>query len=196
MTSTETTTTPSRDSEVAFESERLQGRRLQPAHLGAMLAVYGDPEVTRWAGDGQPLDAAQCTRWIEVTQANYALRGYGMFALVERASGEVVGFCGLVHPGQQPQAEIKYALGRRHWGRGFATEAARALVQLARQRFGLQEVIATTAPQNTASHHVLLKAGLQRRALRPNDDGSHAQIFEWRETSAPNAGTVRVAQRT
>jgi hypothetical protein len=55
MTSTETTTAPSPDPEVAFESERLQGRRLQPAHLGAMLAVYGDPEVTRWAGDGQPL---------------------------------------------------------------------------------------------------------------------------------------------
>ena len=116
-----------------------------------------------------------------MTQANYALRGYGMFALVERATGEVVGFSGLVHPGQQPQAEMKYALARRHWGRGLATEAARAMVQLARQRFGLREVIATAAPQNTASHRVLLKAGLQRGALRPNHDGSHTQVFEWRE---------------
>ena len=50
MSSAERPAPPS-DPEVAFESERLQGRFLQPQHLGAMLAVYGDPEVTRWAGE-------------------------------------------------------------------------------------------------------------------------------------------------
>lgn len=176
-----------------FETVRLRGLHLQPGHLGAMLAVYGDPEVTRWAGDGEPLDAAQCMRWIDVTQVNYALRGYGMFALVERATREVVGFFDLVHPGGQPQAEMKYALARRHWGRGFATEAARALLHLATQRFGPRKAMATTAPLNAASHHVLLKAGLPRGALRPNEDGSHTQVLEWRGTSAHDEGTVGVA---
>ncbi len=162
-----------------FQTARLQGLHLQPGHLRAMLAVYGDPEVTRWAGDRQPLDEARCRQWIEVTQANVARRGYGMLALHEAATGEVVGFAGLVHPGQQPEPEIKYALARQHWGRGLATEAATALLAMGAQRFGLREIIATTAPQNTASHRVLLKAGMRMGPLRPNDDGSHTQVFVW-----------------
>lgn len=162
-----------------FETPRLRGLCLQPRHLDNLVAVYGDPEVVRWAGDRQPLDRAQCDRWVQVTQDNYARRGYGLFALERREGGGIVGFCGLVHPGQQVQAEIKYALRRDCWGQGYATEAARALLEAARQRFGLNEVIATTAPENTASHRVLLKAGLSRGALRRNEDGSDTQIFLW-----------------
>ena len=47
---------------------------------------------------------------------NYAKRGYGMFALEEKATGRVVGYCGIVHPGGQPEPEVKYALRRSHWG--------------------------------------------------------------------------------
>ena len=170
---------PTEPVDPVFETTRLRGLRLQPHHLEALLAVYGDPEVVRWAGDRQPLDRAQCERWLQVTQDNYARRGYGMFALERRDGGDIVGFCGLVHPGQQPQAEIKYALRRDGWGQGYATEAACALLAAAWQRFGLVEVIATAAPENTASHRVLLKAGLRRGALRRNEDGSDTQLFHW-----------------
>jgi RimJ/RimL family protein N-acetyltransferase len=176
-----------------FETARLLGLHLHDGHLAAMLTVYGDPEVTRWAGDGQPMDEALCRQWVEVTQANIARRGYGMCALHERATGEVVGFAGLVHPGQQPLPEIKYALARRHWGRGLATEAVCALLELGSRRFGLSEVIATTAPQNTASHHVLQKAGMHRGLLRSNADGSHTLLFAWH---APDAVSARTRANT
>lgn len=154
-------------------------RRIEPGDGDAMLAVYGDADAMRWVGDGRPLQLEQCEEWIGVTLRNYATRGYGMVAIVEREGGQAIGFCGLVHPGGQLEAEIKYALRRDRWGHGFATEAARALISWGAATFGLREVIATTAPENKASHRVLLKAGLRRGELRHNGDGSCTQLFAW-----------------
>ena len=61
----------------------------------------------RWVGEGKPITQIQCEEWFKVTEANYAKRGYGMFALDHRDSGRVVGFAGLVHPGGQVEPEIK-----------------------------------------------------------------------------------------
>lgn len=171
--------------EAAFETARLRARHIGPADAAAMLAVYGDSEVVRWVGDGQPLTPALCDEWIEVTRRNVATRGYGMLALALRApprgaAETLVGFAGLVHPGGQREAEIKYAFGRRHWRQGYATEAALGLMAYARGALGLREVIATAAPANTASHRVLLKAGLAATELRRNEDGSFTQCFAWR----------------
>jgi ribosomal-protein-alanine N-acetyltransferase len=162
-----------------FETPRLRVRRLGPADVDAMHAVYGDAEAMRWVGDGEPLDRAGCNEWVEVTLRNYERRGYGMFAIVDRYSEDVIGFCGLVHPGGQAEAEIKYALRRDAWGRGIATEAVEALLQHGARTHGLRRVIATVAPDNAASQRVLLKAGMAKDALRRNDDGSFTQLFSW-----------------
>jgi RimJ/RimL family protein N-acetyltransferase len=168
-----------------FETPRLVARHLEPADADAMHDVYGDAAAMRWVGDGEPLDRAGCVHWIEVTARNYALRGYGMSALVERASGRIVGFGGLVHPGGQTEVELKYALRRDCWGRGFATEAAAGFLAYGAAAFGIRRVIATTAPDNLASHRVLLKAGMQRGDLRRNDDGSQTQLFAWDRPNGP-----------
>jgi RimJ/RimL family protein N-acetyltransferase len=84
-----------------------------------------------------------------------------------------------VHPPGRVQPEIKYALRRDCWGRGLATEAAAGLLAYAHAAFGIERVIATTAPENEASHRVLLKAGMQRGELRRNEDGSFTQFFVW-----------------
>ena len=165
--------------DIVFETPRLLARRIGRGDVEAMLAVYGDAETVRWVDDGTPLQRQGCERWVEITLRNYASRGYGMFALEERGSGEIIGFCGLVHPNGQEIAEIKYALSREQWGKGYATEAARALLAWGFSEFGITEVIATAAPENAASHNVLLKAGLRRGELRRNDDGSCTQLFSW-----------------
>lgn len=175
-------------SKIVFETERLICRRIEPEDLEPMLAIYGDAEAMRWVGDGQPITREQCVKWLEVTNNNYRVRGYGMFALVERGSRSVIGFCGLVHPGGQEEAEIKYALARRYWGLGLATEAAAAMLEHASAVFGLRHVIATTAPENLASHKVLLKAGMVREELRLEDDGTHTQLFGWHDRQGGNAG--------
>jgi ribosomal-protein-alanine N-acetyltransferase len=161
-----------------FRTPRLYARHITASDVDAMLAVYGDPAVVRYVADGQPLDRARCEQWVEVTRRNHATRGYGMVALVEQASGAVVGFCGLVHPAAQVEPEIKYALRQDCWGQGFATEAAIGMLGHARQ-LGLYKVIATTDPANDTSHRVLLKAGMRRAELRRNEDGSFTQLFDW-----------------
>lgn len=166
-----------------FETERLAVRRLRPSDLEAMLRVYGDAEAMRWVGDGRALSREDALRWLEVTERNVARRGYGMCALVRRGSDEIVGFCGLVHPGGQDEAEIKYALARAHWGAGLASEAVAGMLAWGQRAFGLRHVIATTAPENAASHRVLRRAGFGDGALRRNDDGSTTQLFEWSATS-------------
>jgi RimJ/RimL family protein N-acetyltransferase len=152
-----------------------------------MHAVYGNAEGMRWVGTGQPLSFTQCELWIDVTLQNYVSRGYGLFAMVERTSGTVVGFCGLVHPGSQAEAEIKYALRQEFWGHGFATEAAAALLAFGRSMHGLSQVIATASPEHSVSHRVLLKAGMSLGELRRNEDGSFTQLFSWRAGSGENA---------
>ena len=162
-----------------FHTERLQVRPLHDVDLDALCAVYGDADAMRWVGDAQPLSRERCIEWLAVTRRNYATRGYGMATLLLRDSAEVVGFCGLVHPGGQLEAEIKYALRREFWNQGYATEAARGMLDYGARAFGLRRVIATAAPANVASHRVLLKAGLTRFDTRSNHDGSDTELFAW-----------------
>ncbi len=163
-----------------FTTDRLIAKRWYGVEIDELFAVYGDTDAMRWVGDGAAITREQCERWVEVTLANYEKRGYGMFALEEKASGRVVGFCGLVHPGGQKEPEVKYALLRSHWGRGLATEAVLGLIAYGRREHNLGYIIATTAPANTASHRVLIKAGLVHGPLRDNEDGSKTQVFVWR----------------
>lgn len=173
-----------------FETERLRARMLTPADADALHAVYGDAEAMRWVGDGQPLDHATCVRWIGVTQRNYAKRGYGMSALELRSTGAVVGFCGLVHPGDQRHAELKYAFLRTLWGLGLASEAAQAMLAYGARQHQLYEIIATAAPDNAASRRVLSKAGMQHVDSHRYEDGSMTELYLWRDGVTPPAAAT------
>ncbi|MEQ8858192.1 MAG: GNAT family N-acetyltransferase [Pseudomonadales bacterium] len=168
------------DNNELYRTRRLIARRLDRDDVDSMHAVYGNAAAMRWVDDGSPLDRGGCARWIDITLNNYARRGYGMVALVERNRGRVVGFCGIVHPGGQAEPEIKYALLESRWGQGFATEAVIGMLDFAANHLGLASMMATTAPENRASHRVLEKAGMIRAELRQEDDGTLTQVFRWR----------------
>ncbi len=165
------------DGAPVFATRRLLARRWHAGDLAALMAVYGDAQAMRYVSDGQPLTRAAGERWIAVTLDNYAQRGYGMYALAEAATGTVVGFAGIVHPGGQAEPEVKYAFRRSHWGIGLATEAVTGLLRHAREDLGLSGLIATTHPENAASHRVLAKAGMVRAELLVDDDWQMTQFF-------------------
>lgn len=165
--------------DLIFETERLVVRRLRDSDLLDLMAVYGDADAMKWVGDGQPLTEEECREWLMVTRSNYEKRGYGMFAVELRLTHGVIGFCGIVHPGGQEDAEVKYAFLRRYWGQGIATEVLRGLIGYGVGTHGLSRMIATTAPENAASHAVLIKAGMGRGELRADDDGGFTQLFEY-----------------
>ncbi len=167
------------DGDTIYHTERLLVRHITDGDVDAMCAVYGDAGAMRWVDDGRPLDREGCLRWISVTKENYATRGYGMSALVLRESGTVMGFCGIVHPGGQPEPEIKYALLREYWGQGLATEAVEGMLAYAAKYLGLRRVIATTAPENEPSHRVLLKVGMSHLKTTRDPDGGYTKTFVW-----------------
>lgn len=167
-------------SSILFETPRLFIRQIGHHDAHAMHSIYGDQDAMRWVGNGSTLSLAECHEWIEVTLRNYGLRGYGMSGIALKNTGHIIGFCGLVHPNSQADAEIKYALHRNFWGKKYATEAAKGLLDYAAFQLGISKVIATVAPENIASHRVLEKAGMRQAELFTNDDGSHTQMFIWR----------------
>ena len=164
---------------MVFETDRLVVRLWRNSDLPSLMAVYGDRDVMKWVGDGQPLTQELCAEWLTVTNRNYQKYGYGMFAVELKSESRVVGFCGIVHPGGQEAAECKYAYLRQFWGQGIASEALVGLIGYGVKTHGIRRMIATTAPQNIASHRVLLKAGMARGELRKNEDGSFTQVFEY-----------------
>ncbi len=130
-----------------------------PAH---QLAVYGDPEVTKYLPGGAPWDlhetAILITYWVE-HRDRY---GFAPWAVIEKDGGNHVGHCGLMYiPGAQDGTiELMYALTRSTWGQGYATEAASASLRHGFESLGLERIVAIAMPENTVSRRVLEKIGM------------------------------------
>lgn len=160
-----------------FTTKRLLVRLWRKDDQPKVLALYSDPEVIRWIDDGTALTPANARKWMQVTKENYEKRGYGMFAIDARNTGETIGFGGIVHPGGQSEPEIKYAFRQDVWGQGIATEFVRGLVHYGLTVHKLRHITATAASENHASCRVLLKSGLQRHLSRTEEDGSQTYVF-------------------
>ena len=147
-----------------LQTERLRLRGLQAGDLDAYAAMYGDAEVMRFLEDGRSLGREAAWRSMAVHVGHWSLRGYGQWALEERATGALVGRAGLWQPEGWPGLEVGWLLGRPHWGRGYATEAGRAAVAHAFTELGAPEVISLIRPDNHASVRVAQRLGatLQR----------------------------------
>jgi RimJ/RimL family protein N-acetyltransferase len=114
--------------------------------------------------------------WIE---SGFAKHGFGLYALELRETGEFIGFTGLAVPAFDapfmPCVEIGWRLAFEHWGRGLATEAARASLRHGFEELGLLEIVAFTVPANERSRKVMEKVGMTRDS---EDDFEHPRIPE------------------
>ncbi len=154
---------------VILETERLILREWTPEDAHAAFAIYGDPAVMRYIGaEGRAdPDVTHTRAGLDRAIARYPQRpGLGFWAAVERDSGEVVGAGLLVPLEGGPEVEVGYHLVRRVWGRGYATELARALVAYGFDRLGLHRIVGVAYPANRASCRVLEKAGLIHQGRR------------------------------
>ena len=147
---------------------RLILRPFGPADAEAHARLYDDPEVTRWLGDGPWLGEvarARSRRTLERFAEGWAAHGWGVWAVTDRATGEVLGQCGLkplrLEPEGPEEVEVLYALERRHWGRGLASEAAAAALEHGFGALALPRIIAVARPDNRASRAVLERIGLR-----------------------------------
>lgn len=139
---------------------RLQLREFTEADFPALLALVSHPEVMRFS-DGIESEAAAHVRLAGYLRA-YRERGFGKWAVQERSSGRVIGYCGF---GWEEfdgvsRPELGFRLLPDCWGRGFATEAAAACDRHASAALGFNDYLGFAHPDNTASRRVLEKLGL------------------------------------
>jgi ribosomal-protein-alanine N-acetyltransferase len=151
-----------------IRTDRLVLRRMTEEDLQEWhRLVFSDPEVMRYLPSGVPVPMERTRevhgRWEDA----WARRGLAPWGAELRATGGLIGHCGLRYVDEIPgEVEVLYALGRDHWGAGYATEAARASVRYGFERAGLDRILAFALPSNRASRRVMEKLGMtfERRA--------------------------------
>jgi RimJ/RimL family protein N-acetyltransferase len=134
-------------------------RPLAEAGFDDYAALCADAEVMRYVGDHGPLSREDAWRQFAMLVGHWTIRGYGMWAVLERSSGAFVGRVGLHYPDGWPDRELAWALGRSYWGRGLAFEAAAAAVQVAFETLAWPRVISLIAPANLRSMRLAERLG-------------------------------------
>jgi len=151
-----------------LETARLTLRRFTAADAEHLVALDSDPAVMRYLNGGVPTPCEVIERDILPRfLRSYTQRdGYGVWAADERSSGDFLGWFSF-QPGERDDISLGYRLRRAAWGKGLATEGARALIRRGFTELGAQRVIATTYQDNLASRRVMEKVGLRLvRAFR------------------------------
>lgn len=156
-----------------LETERLVLRPLAPDDLEALAPYQADPEVMRYMG-GKTFTREETAERIARFREIFELDGIGQFAVERSEDGLVLGRCGILNWETDPwrpvaraetdkptETEIGYMLGRPHWGRGYATEAATAVRDYALTELGETRLIALIMHGNVASQRVAEKLGMQ-----------------------------------
>ncbi len=142
-----------------LETARLRLRLPAPADLDRFALMYGDPEVMRYVGTGQTASKDDAWRGIAFMLGQWVMRGYGMYAVEEKAGGRMLGRAGLIHPEGWPGLEIGWTFLRDAWGQGYATEAALAARDDAFGRLRVKRLISLVHAENRASIRVAEKIG-------------------------------------
>ncbi|KGD66195.1 N-acetyltransferase GCN5 [Alcanivorax nanhaiticus] len=145
-----------------FETERLIVRPLSLQDVPALTAILSDPEVMKFSVRGV-CDEQATRQFVQWCLDCYATHDVGPWALSEKTSGDLVGFCGVgpEQVGDVEEINLGYRLARRFWRQGLATEAVKGVMQYAFAQKHCESVIVIIEPQHTASVRVTEKAGFQ-----------------------------------
>lgn len=158
-----------------IETQRLQLCSWQQGDREPFAALNADPEVMQHLP--ATLTRSMSDALVDRIERHFDEHGYGWWALHLRTTGEFIGCTGLVHQTFDapftPAVEVGWRLRRSAWGHGYATEAARAALDLGFGRLGLREIVSMTTPANTRSRKVMVRLGMTRD---PADDFDHPNV--------------------
>jgi RimJ/RimL family protein N-acetyltransferase len=178
-----------------LETQRLILRPTAAEDFAPWAELMADPDAARYIGGVQGRHAAW--RGFLAMAGAWQIQGFGMFSLIEKASGHWVGRVGPWFPVEWPGTEVGWTLPRASWGKGYATEAATAAIDWAFAHLGWHEVIHSIDPANTASQQVAMRLGSTRRGPgRLPPPFEHAPIDIWGQTREQWFARRRPAART
>lgn len=146
-----------------LETARLVIHTFEPRDAGPWFAMVGEPEFGRFLPPGPARTPMSFDSVIEGRHAMEREVGYAMWAVDEKATGAFIGQCGIrpVDEGNGPEIDLAYHFRKASWNRGYATEAALAVLAHALGPVGLDSVMAVAMPENIGSWRVMEKAGMR-----------------------------------
>lgn len=171
-----------------IETARLLLRPMQAADIDALLRVFTDPRVLV-AFAISSFDRAQMARWVQRNLEHQEHYGYGLFSVIHKADGQLIGDCGLEHLTIAGEAavELGYDLHSDYWQRGLATEAAAAVRDYAFEALALPRLVSLIRCGNDRSCRVAEKIGMHR-AKEFTRDGLRYWLYTlMRDDAAPTA---------
>jgi RimJ/RimL family protein N-acetyltransferase len=168
-----------------LRTDRLVMRAFRATDIDAWATMEADPEVRRYRGNN-PRTRTEAWTAMETSLGQWALRGYGLFALELAADRRFAGFAGVLQPADWPEPELSYSLARHAWGQGLATEAAGAARDWTFARHGMKRLASFIWADNARSIRVAEKLG----AVREGELELRGHSAQWWVHYAPGHGPI------
>jgi [ribosomal protein S5]-alanine N-acetyltransferase len=166
-----------------LETERLSLREMTPGDAPFAFELNSDPEVVQYTGDG-PFGSVEEARTFLENYSDYRRNGFGRWAVVLKATGEVIGWCGLKRDRETNEIDLGYRFLRRHWNKGYASEAAIACLEAGFGQFAMDRIVGRARKENSYSIRILEKVGMHH-VEDFEEDGESWVLYE----TFPNSST-------
>ena len=163
----DTPTVTAATSAVILETERLRLRELHEPDAAFILRLLNEPSWIRFIGNKTVHDLDGARAYIERTHKSYAAHGFGLWMVERRDDATPLGLCGLLKRDTLEDVDIGFALSEPYQRCGYGMESSRAVLALARSRFGLKRIVAIVSQGNEPSAALLEKLGFRFERLIP-----------------------------
>jgi len=164
---------------IEITTQRLRLRQWRDSDREPYAAMNADPVVMRFFAGTLSREASD--RDIDAWRDSLDYRGWSNWAVETREFGSFIGFVGLTVPRRalpfMPCVEVGYRLGRDHWGKGYATEGAKAVLRVGFERLAFEEIVSFTSLLNLPSRGVMERIGM----INANEDFDHPALPEGSE---------------
>jgi ribosomal-protein-alanine N-acetyltransferase len=150
---------------IILETNRLTLRPLKEDDLENVITLNSDPEVVKYITGGMPMSREHTQTRFNFYLDHQKKHNFAIWAVINKEDSAFIGLCGLQFLEDSPNIEVGYRLAKEFWGKGLATEAARACIIYGFNTLKLKEIVAVIDPENTASHQVIKKIGLKYKKM-------------------------------
>lgn len=164
---------------IVLETERLVLRRFSSANSEFILELLNQPSFLRYIGDKAVRNTVDAINYIQTGPvASYEQFGFGLYLVELKDTAEPIGMCGLLKRDSLLDVDVGFAFLPAYWSRGYAFEAAAAVMNYGREVLGLRRIVAITSLDNEASMRLLEKLGLKSEGLiKLAEDQPEVRLF-------------------
>ena len=142
-----------------FETDRLFLRKLKDYDVDEIFKMRSDKDIMRFIRKLQT-DPEESLAWIEMISARWEKDKIGFCGVIEKQSKSFVGWCGLWQLAETKEFEVGYAINKNYWGKGYATESAKRILQYGFNELNLNKIVAVSYPENQPSQNVMKRLGM------------------------------------